>query len=152
MKPQEQSARAGEIESLVDAYERFMQLVSVGHAPDLVDLSISMAQLKALYVLWGREVQMSELVATLGVSTSTVSELVERLVEAGLASRREDSADRRHVVVAITDAGIELLDRFRELGRRQFRALISGLGPDEIALVHRSVELLTIAAGRKDPS
>lgn len=140
------------IEALLDDYDRFMQLVSVGHAPDLLELSLSMAQLKALYVLWGREMRMSELAAVLGVSISTVSELVERMVDAGLLSRREDPTDRRHVMVAVTPLGIERLGRFRELGRRQFRALVADLGRDDIAHVHRSIQLLTQAALRKESS
>ncbi len=130
-----------------------MQLISVGHAPELVEMSLSMAQMKVLYLLWARrEVQMSELVGMLGVSISTVSELVDRLVEAGLASRREDTTDRRHVVVGITDAGIELLDRFRELGLRQMRRLLDALDAGELDTVRRSIELLTAAATRKDRS
>ena len=43
---------------------------------------------------------MSDLVARLGVSLSTVSGLVDRVVDHGLATRREDPADRRQVVVA----------------------------------------------------
>jgi DNA-binding MarR family transcriptional regulator len=152
MEPQKRRASAREIEALVEAQERFMQLISVGHAPDLVELTISMAQIKALYILWGQETQMSDLASILGVSTSTVSELVERLVDAGLATRREDPVDRRHVVVGITEAGVGLLDRFRELGSNRFRDLISDLDASEVALVHRSIDLLTAAATRKEPS
>ncbi|HLA15708.1 MAG TPA: MarR family transcriptional regulator [Candidatus Limnocylindrales bacterium] len=151
MTPQQTRKPDTRVETVVDAYERFMQLISVGHAPELVELSLSMAQMKVLYVLWARrEIQMSELVPVLGVSLSTVSGLVDRLVEAGLAGRRDDPADRRHVVVAITGRGIELMDRFRELGLTQFRALISGLDAGELDLVRRCIDILATAASRKD--
>ena len=51
------------------------------------------------------ELHMSELVARLGVSLSTVSGLVDRVVDHGLATRREDPVDRRQVVVGLTDRG-----------------------------------------------
>ena len=151
MSPQQLRAHDREVDAVVEAYERFMQLISVGHAPELVEMSMSMAQMKVLYLLWARrEVQMSELVGMLGVSISTVSGLVDRLVEAGLARRREDSVDRRHVVVGISDAGIELLDRFRELGQRQMRQLLDALDTEELDLVRRCIDLLTAAASRKE--
>jgi DNA-binding MarR family transcriptional regulator len=140
-----------EIDDTLDVFERFMQLVSVGHAPDVVELSMSMAQMKVLYLLGARrELHMSELVAMLGVSTSTVSGLVDRLVEAGHANRRDDPVDRRHVVVGITAAGSEVLDRFRQLGQRQMRSLLEDLDATELATVHRAIEILTAAATRKD--
>lgn len=40
-----------------------------------------------------------------------ITRLVDRLASAGLAERRDDSRDRRVVRVAITEAGLELLDR-----------------------------------------
>lgn len=153
MTPQQLHEPPAGIDAVVEAYERFMLLVSAGHAPELVELTLSMAQMKVLYVLWARrEVRMSELVGVLGVSISSVSELVDRLVDAGLASRRDDPADRRHVVVAITAEGIELLDRFRELGLREFRRLISGLNRDELELVERCIAVLTTAARQREPS
>jgi DNA-binding MarR family transcriptional regulator len=151
MTPQE-SLAAPSIDATLEAFERFMQLVSVGHAPDIVEMSLTMAQMKVLYLLGARrEVHMSELVGMLGVSTSTVSALVDRLVDAGYASRHDDPADRRHVVVGITDRGVDLLDRFRELGQRQMRSLLDGLEPADLTVVNRAITVLTAAATRKGP-
>jgi DNA-binding MarR family transcriptional regulator len=157
MTPQQRSrteaaGRPG-VDETVEAFERFIQVVSSSHAPTVVETSLSMAQMKVLYILGAqREIHMSELVPILGVSLSTVSGLVDRLVDAGLAGRREDPIDRRHVFVAVTPAGDDLLDRFRELGTRQFRSLLDGLSAAEIASVHAAIDLLTTAAARKDPT
>ena len=65
-----------------------------------------MPQAKLLHlVARAAEIHMSDLVHALGVSLSTVSGLVDRLVDQGLATRRDDPADRRQVVVALTAAG-----------------------------------------------
>ena len=75
-----------------------------------------MPQAKLLYLLGvSGEMHMSDLVARLGVSLSTVSGLVDRIVDQGLATRRDDPADRRQVVVALTEQGTAFIDRFREL-------------------------------------
>ena len=78
-----------------------------------------MPQAKLLYLLGAAgEMHMSELVARLGVSLSTVSGLVDRVVDHGLATRREDPVDRRQVVVSLTEQGTAFIDRFRDLNAR----------------------------------
>ena len=46
--------------------------------------------------------------------SSNVSRLVEKLREQGLVVRTPSSADRRMVVVTITDSGLELLDKIQK--------------------------------------
>ena len=66
-----------------------------------------MAQLRCLHLIAaGGEIHMSRLVSQFGVSISTVSGLVERLVDRGFVSRHDDPADRRQVVLTATPAGM----------------------------------------------
>ena len=140
---------AKEIAATVAAFERLMDIMAAAHQPPM-DVNISMAQLRCLHLIAaGGEARMSRLVAQLGVSISTVSGLVDRLVDHGFVSRHDDPADRRQVVVAATSAGTAFLDRMRDLGNTQFRDLISHLRPDELRTVRRSIEILTRVA---DPS
>ncbi len=84
-----------------------------------------MSQMKVLMLLAvGGERRMSDLAPQLGISLSTLSSLVERLVEADLAQRREDARDRRNVLVSLTPGGRALLDRFQELGAEHLRELL----------------------------
>jgi DNA-binding MarR family transcriptional regulator len=89
---------------------------------------------------------MSALTARLGVSISTVSGLVDRLVDHDLVARRDDPVDRRQVILAPTQAGQALVDRFRELGSAQFRGLLERLAPDDVAAVGRAIAILAGAA------
>jgi DNA-binding MarR family transcriptional regulator len=50
-----------------------------------------------------------------GRAQSAVSELVERLAERGLVARLRDERDRRRVLVWLTPAGLELLERDRQV-------------------------------------
>jgi DNA-binding MarR family transcriptional regulator len=95
---------------------------------------------------------MSELVALLGVSLSTVSGLVDRVVDQGLAHRREDPADRRHVVVGLTPAGTAFIDRFRELNARQMRELLRRLDDAELGAVRQALAALSRAAAEASAS
>jgi DNA-binding MarR family transcriptional regulator len=117
------------------------------HRPEFLEIGITMPQAKVLYLLEAAgEVHMSGLVAMLGVSLSTVSGLVDRLVDQGFATRREDHLDRRQVVVAPTPAAAALIERFRELNKHQFGTLLDVLSDDELRIVSQAMEFLARAA------
>jgi DNA-binding MarR family transcriptional regulator len=138
--------RSDALERVVGDYEALMQRVTEMHAPEFLEVAISMPQAKTLYLIAAAgELHMSELVARLGVSLSTVSGLVDRLVDAGWVVRRDDPADRRQVMVAITPDGADFLDRFRELGSHQLRRLLVRLDDPDLALVGRALGVLRVA-------
>jgi DNA-binding MarR family transcriptional regulator len=91
---------------------------------------------------------MSELAALLHLSLSTVSGLVDKLVEHDLATRRTDAADRRQVLVSLTTEGAGFLDRFQELGTETLRALLNQMSADEVACVAEAMNVLISAAER----
>ena len=126
-----------------------MQRLADGHAPEFLEIDITMPQAKLLYLLGaGGDVHMSELVTRLGVSLSTISGLVDRLVDHGLASRREDPSDRRHVVVGLTPVGAAFIDRFRELSARQMRELLAVMDDAELVQARDALTTLHRAAAR----
>ena len=137
-----------DIAATVAAFARLMDRMAAEHEPP-ADVNISMPQLRCLLLIAGAgELRMSRLVAQLGVSISTVSGLVDRLVDHDFVSRRDDPLDRRQVVLAPTPAGSEFIDRMRELSNAQFRGLIEMLTPEELRTVRRSIEILSRAADR----
>ena len=133
----------------MSAYERLMQLLVLEDAPDFGDVGITMAQAKVLHVLAGGSIHMTELVARLRVTPSTTSGLVDKLVDQGLAARADDPADRRQVIVSATAAGLELMERFRELNSRQLRALLETIPDAELETVERAMGILREATARR---
>ena len=147
-----QSALAERIERVLLVFERFMNGMMSSHAPEFADIDVTMAQAKVLYVLAAAEaLRMSELATRLGVSMSTASGAVDRLVDLGLIERRADPSDRRQVFVAVTAAGSDVLERMRELNTRQMRELLNRLRRDDLAAVERAIEVLSQAAGLHAP-
>lgn len=141
--------RAAVVDELIAGYEALLQRLADSHAPEFLEIAITMAQAKLLYLLGGSgELHMSELVQRLGVSLSTISGLVDKVVDQGLATRREDPADRRQVMVGLTPAGHDFIDRFRELNARQMRVLLDLLGDDDLASVRDALAALAAAATR----
>ena len=129
-----------------------MQHLADSHAPEFLEIDITMPQAKLLYLLGASgDLHMSDIEARLGVSLSTVSGLVDRVVDHGLATRREDRVDRRQVVVALTPRGAEFVDRFRELNARQMRALLAVLDDPDLVTVRDGLAALDRAAVRLAP-
>lgn len=141
--------RSDIVAEVIAGYEALMQRLADTHTPEFLEIAISMPQAKLLYLLSaGGELHMSALVHRLGVSLSTISGLVDKVVDQGLASRREDPADRRQVMVGLTPAGHDFIDRFRELNARQMRELLDLLGDDDLARVRDAMSALAVAANR----
>jgi len=137
------------IERVVAIYEAMMHSVASAHAPEFLEVGVTMSQAKVLYLVQAApELRMSDLSARLGVSLSTVSGVVDRLVDQGLLDRRDDPADRRHVVLRITDAGTTQLQLFRELNAGQVRSLLSRIDIAGLAVIEQALDLLAVAASR----
>ena len=68
---------------------------------------------------------MSELSRRLIVSNGAITGLVDKLVEAGLVTRREDPNDRRSMIVRLTRKG---RDNFLRMARRHEEWVVSILG------------------------
>jgi DNA-binding MarR family transcriptional regulator len=75
---------------------------------------------------------------------SVVSEIVEHLERSGLLERQRDPRDRRRVLVWLTDAGLALLERAREVLSPELleRALSRMSSADRRALLHAMQALL----------
>ena len=102
---------------VIAAYDRFYASIARLHAPHVIELSLTLAQLKALYLIASSgSMRMSEVAERLGTAASTTSEVVHGLVQLGLLERLEDPADRRQVLVRPTPAAAERLEDFSRAG------------------------------------
>lgn len=146
--PAPDAERRARVERVVATYETLMLRVAAAHAPEFLGVGVTMSQAKVLYLVQADPgLRMSELSARLGVSLSTVSGVVDRLVDQGLLNRQDDPADRRQVVLRITDAGATQLELFRELNVGQFREMLSRIDEADLAVVERALHILATAAG-----
>jgi DNA-binding MarR family transcriptional regulator len=140
--------RRARVERVVATYETLMHRVASAHAPEFLGVGVTMSQAKVLYLVQADSgLRMSELSARLGVSLSTVSGVVDRLVDQGLLNRQDDPADRRQVLLRISDAGATQLELFRELTAGQFRDLLARIDEVDLAVVERALDILVASAG-----
>jgi DNA-binding MarR family transcriptional regulator len=84
---------------------------------------------------------MSELSRRLIVSNGAITGLVDKLVEAGLVTRREDPNDRRSMIVRLTRKG---RDNFLRMARRHEEWVVSILGELSVAARSELMQNLTL--------
>jgi DNA-binding MarR family transcriptional regulator len=102
---------------------------------------VSLVQLRALTVIDEADgANLLQLTDGMGVTVSTASRLVDRLVSAGFVDRRPSEATRREITLSLTRQGKSLLShyddlrlqalhrRLDQLPRRRRAAVIDALG------------------------
>ncbi|MDI2125358.1 MarR family transcriptional regulator [Yinghuangia seranimata] len=94
--------------------------------------------------------RMGGIAERLGIGPRSVTEAVDALERDGLVTRTPDPADRRAVLVSITDRGAEVLRAAEEPRREAVRGMFSTLTPDERAELLRLLGKVRSAAAGED--
>jgi DNA-binding MarR family transcriptional regulator len=113
--------------------------LAVRHGPR--EISLTAASTLATLDRTGAR-RLTDLAVIEGVTQPSMSVLVTGLEQAGLAERRPDPADKRVVLVALTDAGAGYLRSRRRAGAATFADLIDKLPADEAAALAAAVPAL----------
>ena len=115
--------------------------------PGWFELDLTMAQLKVLIYLFVVEgASMGDLAATMGVALSSVTPVIDRLVQRDLAARGGNPADRRVVLVELTKSGRDLAQDLYRTGRVQWQTILDRLSDDELRLVDHAMTIMHRAA------
>ncbi len=111
------------------------------------DLDLTLGQLHCLRTI-GRmgSPSMSELSSGLQLQPSTVTGLVDALVQQGLVDRRSDPEDRRVVRVRLSAKGQRGRERHRRAMRQRLMELLGDLEDDDLRRIHEALSLLHTAA------
>jgi DNA-binding MarR family transcriptional regulator len=86
--------------------------------------------------------RITELAASEGVAQPSVTSLVTTLERAGLVERRSDPADRRVVMVAITEAGTAYLRARRQSNAQAIVQALEELPPEEMTTLVAAVPVI----------
>ncbi|MGT2426512.1 MarR family winged helix-turn-helix transcriptional regulator [Amnibacterium kyonggiense] len=113
---------------------------------------VTMPQYRALVLLRALGPTPAGLLAErLGMQPSASSRLVGRLVRGGWIRRRTDGADRRIVVVDVTERAVALIARTRAERERLVGAALDGLGEHDRGVVLAGLTALADAVGEPEP-
>ena len=119
--------------------------------PHWIHLDLTMGQLRTLAVVASRQaVNVSTLAETLEVSKPTASTLVDQLVQRGLVERTEDAEDRRRTMVALSQAGSDMMAQLRQEGPpERMMQWLEAMHPDDLAALTRGTQALAAIVERK---
>ncbi|HEU5367907.1 MAG TPA: MarR family transcriptional regulator [Ktedonobacterales bacterium] len=119
--------------------------------PHWMHIDLSMGQLRTLVALATLQaVNISTLAETLEVSKPTASTLVDQLVQRGLVERTEDAEDRRRTLVALSQAGSNMMAQLRQEGPPERMAQwLEAMNPDDLAALTRGTQALAAIVERE---
>src|SRR5437899_11701568 len=94
---------------VIAQYRALGRALKATSGPVWMETDLSIAQLRTLLVLAEEgPLVIGQVAQRMGIGLSTGGHLVDRLVQAGLAERKEDSGDRRRTLARLTPKGEEL--------------------------------------------
>ncbi|MGW3666735.1 MarR family winged helix-turn-helix transcriptional regulator [Streptomyces sp. NPDC005141] len=100
-------------------------------------LDLTTAQHNALqHLVWTPGISSAEMARRTGFTPQSMGAAVNALVDRGLLVRCEHPSNRRTVPLAITDEGLELAARARDVVERLDREALAVLTPAERSVVH----------------
>ena len=128
---------------------RVAHLIRRSSMAGLAPLQLTPAQSRALRTIAKADgpIRMGEIASLLGVVPRSATDLVEALQSAGLVERRVDRANRRSVLVSLTERGREIQDEMARARAATSEKVFGSLAPDE----RRQLAHLLARVGSTEP-
>ena len=82
---------------------------------------------------------LSEIGQRLQISKQQMTNICDKLLHAGLITKRQDSEDRRRMLISMTSAGEKILADQHELVRQRFLSSLRGLSEEERTELRHSI-------------
>ena len=130
---------------LKHAQLQFFELTATMLAP----IGINGQEAVVLRAIDGPEpLSQGEVARRMGIDRTTMVALIDELEHKGLVQRRQDPADRRKNVVALTGAGRDTLRRANQAGAEAERRFLSPLGAGEQETFRKALRALLSGTDR----
>lgn len=139
-------ARVDLIEAIPQQILHMMQASShLGPEPWL-ELDLTMKQLKVLMVLCSLGPTRPSVIANcIGASAANATGVLDRLEAQGYVERRPDAADRRALLVALTDSGQTTVDELHLAGQRRLSRALVEMADADLEALHQGLAALVDA-------
>ncbi|MEE6281318.1 MarR family winged helix-turn-helix transcriptional regulator [Georgenia sunbinii] len=142
--------RADLIVAVTEAQASITGLLAHEQSELILSSPLTMAQLKMLMLLRIHGATGGHELAThLRVSMPSVSGMVDRLATRGLVERREDPADRRVRLVALSDRGSAMIAEHEAVGREISDEIFADLDVEDLRALARGLGAVQRAAARR---
>ena len=145
------TARRRNIEKSVNAVRRILRVLRVAEQRTQQELGISAAQMYVLQQLGDApSLSLTELADRTLTDRSSVTDVVQRLVERRLARRIRDPRDGRRAAVTIAPRGRALLRRAGPSPTAILAGGLRGLTPSQLTAMGRSLDQLSRVLGANE--
>ncbi len=116
---------------LIEFYEKFS---SWEHGV-VKESGLSLPQMHTLEILGADgDLRMTELAAKMGITTGSLTVLVDRLERGGFVARKPHETDRRSIRVGLTPEGGRLFAEHHKLHAQLTQEILCALSPEEAGL------------------
>ncbi|TEW48508.1 MarR family winged helix-turn-helix transcriptional regulator [Psychromonas algicola] len=127
-----------ESENLNHAFIEFYEKLSSWELKIVKDKGVSLTLIHAVEILGAfGSMPMKELANKVGVTTGTLTVLVDNLTKAKLVERVPHGTDRRSILVKLTDQGTKLFQEHDALHLNLTKQLTAGFNEEEIQLLNK---------------
>ena len=141
-------AFGNEVDAVLAASRVLVGVAARSLAP--VEDTVTLTQFRALVIIASRgPLHLAALADAMGVHPSNATRTCDRLVADGLADRRDNPADRRHLLLTLTDAGRELVDGVMRRRRVAIGQILRSMSPGDRTQL--AVMLTRFAAAGGEP-
>lgn len=95
-----------------------------------VENTVTLTQFRALVIMASRgPMHLAALAKAMQVHPSNATRACDRLVASGLANRRDNPADRRHLLLTLTSPGRQLVDGVTDRRRAAIQQILQRMPP-----------------------
>lgn len=142
-----------EIGLILDRFiEGIFRLMLDHHRTHVVEMDLTVVQVQTLASLHEASFPASRLAASLGISGPAVTQLTDRLIRKQLIERRRVDGDRRAVMIALTEQGTRVVEKFRKRRSEVFTEALSRLNAsDQIAVIDALHKFVIALEGPEQP-
>jgi DNA-binding MarR family transcriptional regulator len=143
----QKQGKAELVKEIIQLQRQVNRALRQGESDAWMELTLTIAQLKSLFFISNEgSTNFTKLAQALRVTPSNVTGIVDRLVEQGLVSRRENPENRRMLVLQLTDRGETLLASLRERKIGQLSGVLSCLSEEQLSTLAQGLRFLAEAA------
>lgn len=99
-----------------------------------------------------KQATLSEVGHRLQISKQQMTNICDKLMQAGLVTKQQDREDRRRILVSMTSAGEKMLDDQNEIVRQKFLSSLQEFSEEERAELYHSITDLNHYIEKMGPS
>ena len=134
---------SSKIEEMLTLIKRIMALIKQSFERDLKKMDVTESQILVMRVLnhYG-DMKVSDISRKLDLSNSTVSGIIDRLVEKKIVERRRSEKDRRIVMISLAEEYLQPVKRHLIAFAQKMRRVLSTTTEEDLDFILEGLEKL----------